>query len=126
MVTDSRTKYPEINRIRQKLKKEQERDDNLSQRKQQSASDSVSKGAPLKINKTDFYKSREWQELRWKAIKASDGCCVYCGRSRTSHGIVIHVDHIKPRFSHPNISLVLNNLQVTCEDCNLGKGIKDA
>ena len=126
MVTDSRTKYPEIERIRRKLKKEQERDDNISQRKQQSGSGTASKGTPCKINKTDFYKSREWQELRWKALKLSNGSCVYCGRSRTAHGVILHVDHIKPRFKFPHLALELSNLQITCEDCNLGKGIKDA
>jgi len=37
------------------------------------------------------------------------------------HGIVIHVDHIKPRSRYPELSLEIENLQVLCEDCNMGK-----
>lgn len=33
----------------------------------------------------------------------------------------MHVDHIKPRSKYPALELVLSNLQVLCEDCNLGK-----
>lgn len=128
MVTDSRTKYPEVERIKKRLAKQQERDDALSQRKQQSATGSPPSVKTLvKVpSKTDFYKSREWQEVRWKALKASDGTCVYCGRSRTAHGIILHVDHIKPRCRFPHLSLELSNLQITCEDCNMGKGMQDA
>lgn len=127
MVTDSRTKYPEIEKIKKKLRKEQERDDAIAHRKQQSAgSASPNRSIVRSPDKQNFYKSREWLEVRWKALKASDGCCVYCGRSRTSHGVVIHVDHIKPRSKFPHLALELSNLQVTCEDCNLGKGTKEA
>lgn len=28
-----------------------------------------------------FYKGREWVELRYKALKMSNGCCECCGRS---------------------------------------------
>ena len=33
----------------------------------------------------------------------------------------IHVDHIKPRSKYPELELDINNLQVLCEDCNIGK-----
>ena len=47
-----------------------------------------------------------------------------CGRSKKIHGIVIHVDHIKPRSIYPDLALTYDNLQLLCEDCNLGKGNK--
>lgn len=127
MPIDSRTKYPEIEKIKKKLRKEQERDDAIANRKQQSAgSASPNRSFVKAVDNRDFYKTREWQEARWKAIKKSNGCCVYCGRSRSSHGIIIHVDHIKPRSKFPHLALELSNLQITCEDCNLGKGTKQA
>lgn len=44
-----------------------------------------------------------------------------CGRSPKIHGVVIHVDHIKPRSKFPELALDVNNLQILCEDCNVGK-----
>lgn len=84
---------------------------------------------PATQNKTwkeqaaEFYASREWQALRYEALKINGGSCQLCGRSRKD-GVILHVDHIFPRWTHPNLSLVLSNLQVLCADCNLGKGAK--
>jgi 5-methylcytosine-specific restriction endonuclease McrA len=44
-----------------------------------------------------------------------------CGAS-AKDGIRIHVDHIKPRSKYPKIELDINNLQILCDDCNIGKG----
>ncbi len=73
----------------------------------------------------DFYKSDKWRSLRYKALSLNDGCCVLCGRSKAKHGVVLHVDHIKPRSKHPELELELSNLQILCEDCNLGKSNRD-
>lgn len=32
----------------------------------------------------------------------------------------IHVDHIKPSSKYPKLALILDNLQVLCQYCNLG------
>lgn len=37
----------------------------------------------------------------------------------------MHVDHIKPVCTHPELCLDPENLQVLCDDCNLGKGSSD-
>lgn len=71
-----------------------------------------------------FYKSNEWRAVRYQALKKHGACCQCCGRSR-KHGIVIHVDHIKPRSNYPELELNIDNLQVLCEDCNLGKMARD-
>lgn len=71
-----------------------------------------------------FYSRQEWQELRYKALVMHGAKCQCCGRGRED-GTTIHVDHIKPRSKFPELSLVLSNLQVLCEDCNLGKSNKD-
>lgn len=68
-----------------------------------------------------FYLSLEWRQLRYLAIKNCGGRCMACGAS-AEDGARIHVDHIKPRKTHPHLSLRLDNLQVLCEDCNIGKG----
>lgn len=71
--------------------------------------------------KSEFYSTNEWRHIRWEVLRASDMACVVCGRGR-AHGIVLHVDHIKPRSKFPWLELVKSNLQVLCADCNIGKG----
>lgn len=73
----------------------------------------------------DFYNSREWRTVRFDALKKANGCCVLCGRSHKADGVVLHVDHIKPRSKSPHLQLCRDNLQVLCRDCNLGKSNRD-
>jgi len=72
-----------------------------------------------------FYNSEEWRKVRYKALRKHGGKCQLCGRSYKEHGVVIHVDHIKPRSKYPELELDENNLQILCEDCNLGKMARD-
>jgi len=67
-----------------------------------------------------FLTSRSWRELRYTVLKERGAKCECCGASAAT-GAAIHVDHIKPRFTHPELALVKTNLQVLCEDCNVGK-----
>lgn len=76
------------------------------------------------IPSEEFFSSREWRELRYKALEINGGACQCCGRSRKAHGVILHVDHIKPRSKYPELQLDLTNLQVLCEDCNMGKSNK--
>jgi 5-methylcytosine-specific restriction endonuclease McrA len=71
----------------------------------------------------EFYLTREWRSLRWDVLVASDGKCKMCGRSRDD-GVIIHVDHIQPRSRFPALELERTNMQVLCEDCNIGKSNK--
>lgn len=75
--------------------------------------------------KNDFYSSKEWRQVRYQVIKKHGGGCMACGRSKKEHGIVIHVDHIEPRSKRPELALCFENLQLLCEDCNLGKSNTD-
>lgn len=77
------------------------------------------------MNRDSFYETREWQSLRYEALKVSAGRCVCCG-ARPSESNPLHVDHIKPRSKHPELQLVLSNLQVLCKKCNLGKSNTDS
>lgn len=67
-----------------------------------------------------FYNSQGWRQLRYQALKIHGGRCMLCNRGRKD-GVQMHVDHIKPRAKFPELALVLDNLQVLCRDCNLGK-----
>ena len=82
-------------------------------------------GVKYDYPKDGFYSSKEWRTVRYQVIKKFGGCCMACGRSKKDHGIVIHVDHIRPRSKHPELALCFENLQLLCEDCNLGKSNTD-
>jgi len=71
-----------------------------------------------------FYRSRAWRRKRYEALKRDKGLCQLCGRGRKD-GVVLHVDHIEPLSRNWNRRLDLSNLQVLCEDCNMGKGGTD-
>lgn len=71
-----------------------------------------------------FYKSEAWYALRYRVLVVNDGCCELCGRSK-HEGVILHVDHIKPRSKYPELALSINNMQVLCAACNYGKSNKD-
>lgn len=71
-----------------------------------------------------FYKSREWKRLRYAALARHGRRCLCCGASPTN-GTRIVVDHIKPVRTHPHLRFRLDNLQVLCDACNVGKGSHD-
>jgi len=67
-----------------------------------------------------FLLSYEWRALRMMAIKKYGRVCACCGASGA--GVVINVDHIKPRKKYPHLALDINNTQILCNTCNHGKG----
>lgn len=67
-----------------------------------------------------FYRSREWLTLRYEALIKYERKCMCCRGT----GIQLHVDHIKPIYKYPDLKLDINNLQVLCARCNIGKGAK--
>lgn len=71
-----------------------------------------------------FYRSREWADARYDALKRSKGSCELCGRGKAD-GAVLNVDHIKPLKQAWELRLDLSNLQVLCGMCNKGKGNRD-
>lgn len=73
----------------------------------------------------EFLQSYEWRQARYAALLNSDGLCCLCGRGK-KHGVILNVDHIKPRRTHPELALSQSNLQVLCSSCNHGKGNWDS
>lgn len=82
------------------------------------------KKAASHVRSRDFLRSREWLELRYLALKLAGGRCQCCGAT-AEDGARIHVDHIKPRSKYPRLALQLNNLQILCGECNIGKSNTD-
>lgn len=72
---------------------------------------------------TDAGKDK-WRQVRFEALRSHHGRCDLCGRG-ARHGVTMHVDHIKPKSLHPELAFEPSNLQVLCEDCNLGKSNRD-
>ena len=74
----------------------------------------------FKITRNEFYESREWLEARYDILLKFRKCCL-CGSAKR-----LHVDHIIPKSKlPPSRWLDRDNLQVLCEDCNLGKSNRD-
>jgi 5-methylcytosine-specific restriction endonuclease McrA len=70
-----------------------------------------------------FYSSWEWKKVRYEALAKFAHRCQCCGwqPGDTTHGYLV-VDHIKPRRHFPELALDVNNTQILCNDCNMGKG----
>lgn len=73
-----------------------------------------------KTQSDSFLKSEAWKKLRFEVIAKFGRTCMACGRKAPD--VIIHVDHIKPRFTHPHLALDISNLQILCALCNHGKG----
>jgi hypothetical protein len=65
----------------------------------------------------EFYSSRAWLDLRYRALRDMGRQCMLCGATEGE----MHVDHIKPRSKFPDLALDYSNLQILCRECNFGK-----
>lgn len=72
----------------------------------------------------DFYRSPKWLKIRYQVLKRDGRVCACCG-ALPGKNMQMHVDHIKPRSLYPLLELDIDNLQVLCEDCNMGKSNTD-
>jgi hypothetical protein len=86
--------------------------------------DEMWNAAPSQKHINEFYDSWEWKRLRYDYLKGRGRQCQCCN-ALAYDGAKIVVDHIKPirRFWH--LRLDPKNLQLLCEDCNMGKGSRD-
>lgn len=70
----------------------------------------------------DFYSSWDWKKLRYEAIKKYGRRCVCCGFVPHNGSLnYLVADHIKPVSKHPKLALQIENIQIMCNDCNMGK-----
>lgn len=69
-----------------------------------------------------FYKSFEWSQVRYEALRMYGRRCSCCGATPDMEKVVLHVDHIKPLRFNWNLRCDINNLQILCASCNRGKG----
>jgi len=79
------------------------------------------KSIDVKLSYNNFYFSDEWKELRYKKLSSyiiKNGRVCQCCKASSK---VLHVDHIEPRSKRPDLQLEINNLQVLCDKCNVGK-----
>lgn len=67
-----------------------------------------------------FYSTPEWKRARYEALVKHGNSCLCCGRS-PKDGVVIHVDHVKPKSIYPELALDVDNLQILCHECNEAK-----
>lgn len=75
----------------------------------------------LKRPKRDrFYYTQPWLRLRFEALIKYGRKCQCC----YAEGVQLHVDHVKPRHRYPKLGLDINNLQILCARCNIGKGAR--
>lgn len=82
------------------------------------------KSVPAENKIRDFYECWEWKRLRYDFLKEKDRRCQCCGTS-ADDGVRIVVDHIKPIRFFWDLRLEKSNLQILCDDCNMGKGSRD-
>lgn len=73
------------------------------------------------LKSKEFLLSNAWKDMRYRILTKYGATCQCCGRNYKEHKVVIHIDHIKPRSLFPELALDESNLQVLCEECNLGK-----
>lgn len=75
-------------------------------------------------NIQQFYLSWQWKRLRYDVLKQRGRRCECCGAT-PDDAVRIVVDHIKPIRHFWHLRLDQQNLQVLCDDCNMGKGSRD-
>ena len=74
-----------------------------------------------KAAKPGFLESYAWRKVRMEALLKYGPKCMCCGATPKT-GAVMNVDHIKPRKTHLELALEIDNLQILCGECNHGKG----
>jgi 5-methylcytosine-specific restriction endonuclease McrA len=81
--------------------------------------------APSEEEIERFYRSRQWKRLRYRHIKDKRQRCQCCGRTPERDGVPVVVDHRWPVRFHWDLRLDPSNLQLLCDECNVGKGSDD-
>ena len=69
----------------------------------------------------DFFMQTDWQRVREVIYTRDGGICMKCGKRVSKDEY--HVDHIIP-ISKNGDEWKLENLELSCQKCNLSKGAK--
>lgn len=69
----------------------------------------------------DFFMLTDWQRVRRVIWERDGGVCMKCGKKLDKRNF--HVDHIIP-LAKGGAEWDLNNLELSCPECNLTKGDK--
>lgn len=70
-----------------------------------------------KKQKQKFYRSKDWRTLRVEALERDNYECQQCKRQgKFSEGKNVH--HLKEIYHHPDLALVLDNLETLCIQCH--------
>jgi len=77
------------------------------------------------IASKEFLSTYEWRKVRMEALVKHGNKCQCCNRTPDGEYYTC-VDHIKPRKTHPQFALDVDNLQILCNECNHGKGNWDS
>ena len=83
------------------------------------------------IKLSEFYTSVDWILLCFHAIELQGRVCQLCGRAlgefdeHAEKPTCIHVDHIVPLSIDWSKRFDINNLQVLCTDCYVGKMLQE-
>jgi hypothetical protein len=118
---------PRLKHMLQKLnnwhKKEAEKATETKSNEEITQRPSLPNGILLRIKELAEQRVRVMPTLRWQVFQRDGWKCVSCGKS--SHdGIILQVDHIKPRSRGGQN--VLDNYQTLCNECNIGKSNRDS
>lgn len=84
----------------------------------------IGRPTDYRVTRDAFLASDQWKKLRYATLQKFGAQCQACNSTR-KEGRVMHVDHIKPMWTHWQLRAEPANLQVLCEDCNMGKGAWD-
>lgn len=79
--------------------------------------------APNEAAIRNFYDSWEWKRLSFDVKLERGRKCECCGAKAPDVRII--TDHIKPIRHHWHLRLERANLQILCDDCNMGKGSRN-
>lgn len=79
--------------------------------------------SPTENKIREFYASWEWKRLSYDVKQERGRTCECCGARAPK--VTIHTDHIKPLRKCWHLRLERTNMQILCEDCNMGKGSRD-
>lgn len=59
---------------------------------------------------------------KWQALKRDDYTCKVCGLRDEE---IVVADHIKPKSMYPELTCVLENIQILCPNCHARKTIRE-